>query len=80
MSVWGVRFSRGVPVNDPRYSVNEGCFSDLLHTQHWLRSSRAAFHQPFITQQTQRQRPPMENIKKIGFTPFHSIKNLMKRT
>lgn len=35
----GCEDSRGVPVNDPRYSVNEGCFSDLLHTLRRLRSS-----------------------------------------
>lgn len=37
-SVWGVRFSHSVPVNDPRYSVNEGC-CELLHTQRRFRSS-----------------------------------------
>lgn len=87
MSVWGVRISRGVPVNDPRYSVNEGCFSDLLHTRHWLRSSRAAFHQPFIIQQTQRQPPERSTNRKqkkknnkLAFPFFHPIKHLLKQT
>lgn len=84
MSAWGERISRGVPVNDPHYSVNVGRFGDLLHTRRRLRSSRAAFHQPFITQQTQRQRPERstngKQKKKLAFPFFHSIKHLLKQT
>lgn len=76
-------FSRDVPVNDPCYSVNEGCFSDLLHTERRLRSGWAAFHQPFITQQTQRQRPAngkREKTKQKGAFLFSSsIRRLLKQ-
>lgn len=71
-----MRVSRDVPVNGSRYSVNEGCCSDLLHTQRLLRSSWAAFQQPFITQQTQRQEPARyangKHRKKEAF-PFSLI-------
>lgn len=82
ISVWGARVSHGIPVNDPCYSVNEGSFCDLLHTHRLLRSSRAAFHQPFITRQTQRQQPERstKSEKKIAFLFFHSMKHLSKQT
>lgn len=78
MSVWGVRISRCVPVNDPRYSVNEGCFSDLLHTsrraQVELSSIPSAFHHSANTKTTADEvHQRKAEKKKIGFSfyPFH---------
>lgn len=73
MAARGVRISRSVPVNDPRYSVNEGCFSDLLHTHRQFRSAEQHSISLSSLSKHKDNGPPMENREKMGFSlfPFH---------